>query len=89
MEKERIVSEIRRTTEENGGVPLGWRPFGKLTGIAESRWRGRYCRSWSEAALEAGFEPNRPKEAHDREALVAALTRLTSKLGRFPTQADV
>jgi hypothetical protein len=36
-----------------------------------------------------GFTPNRPKDAHGREALVLALTKLAAKLGRFPTQADV
>jgi hypothetical protein len=89
MTKERIIEEIKRTTAENGGVPLGWRSFGKVTGIAESRWRGKYWRSWSEAVQAAGFTPNRPKEAHEREALVLALTQLAAKLGRFPTQADV
>ncbi len=89
MEKERIIAEIKRTAEENGGVPLGWRSFGKVTGIAESRWRGKYWRSWGEAVQEAGFEPNRPKEAHERDTLIEALTGLTAKLGRFPTQADV
>ncbi len=89
MTKEHIIQEIKRTAAENGGVPLGWRTFGKATGIAESRWRGKFWRSWSEAVQEAGFEPNRPKEAHERDALILALTKLAAKLGRFPTQADM
>jgi Meiotically up-regulated gene 113 len=89
MDKERIIAEIRRTAEENGGVPLGYRSFGDVTGISMSHWRGRYWRGWSEALQEAGFAPNRPLDPHGREALALALTKLAAKLGRFPTQADV
>lgn len=87
--KERIIAEIRRTAEENGGAPLGQDTFVEATGIGTSRWRGKYWRSWSDALREAGFAPNVSKERHDREALVLALTKLSAKLGRFPTQADV
>lgn len=88
ISKERIIEEIRRTTAENGGVPLGVHSFERTTGIGTSKWRGKYWRAWSDAVREAGFEPNRPKEPHEREALILALTKLTAKLGRFPTQAD-
>lgn len=89
MDKERILAEIRRTAEENGGAPLGWRSFVEVTGIGESQWRGKYWRNWGEAVRAAGLEPNRPKDAHDRKALVHSLTSLAANLGRFPTQADV
>jgi hypothetical protein len=88
MSKERIIDQIRRTAAENGGVPLGYRTFIDVTGIGTAQWRGKYWRSWSEAVQEAGFAPNRPKEPHGREVLILALTKLTAKLGRFPTQAD-
>jgi hypothetical protein len=89
MTRQQIIEAIQRTAADNGGTPLGWRSFVKVTGIGESRWRGKYWRNWGEAVQEAGFEPNRPKEAHERDALILALTTLTAKLGRFPTQADV
>jgi hypothetical protein len=59
-----------------------------VTGISLSQWRGKYWRSWSEALQEAGFAPNVPKEPHGRAHLILSLTKLTAKLGRFPTQAD-
>jgi hypothetical protein len=88
MEKDHILGEIRRTAEENGGVPLGQNSFVDVTGIAQSQWRGKYWRNWGEAVRAAGLEPNRVKEPHGRAALVLSLTKLTAKLGRFPTQAD-
>jgi hypothetical protein len=88
MEKEEILEAIRRTANENGGVPLGHRSFVSVTGIGMSKWRGKYWRSWSEAVQEAGHAPNIPLEPHGRDALLLAFTRLAAKLGRFPTQAD-
>jgi Meiotically up-regulated gene 113 len=89
MDKERIIAEIRRTAEDNGGVPLGQNTFADVTGIGEWEWRGKYWRNWGEAVLEAGLTPNQPKPAHGKAALALALTRLTAKLGRFPTRADL
>lgn len=40
MNKEHIISEIKRTAEENGGVPLGKDRFLKETGIKFSDWYG-------------------------------------------------
>ncbi len=88
MDKERIIAEIKRTAADNGGVPLGLRSFVTTTGIGTAQWRGKYWRRWSEAVREAGFAPNVPKEPHARETLILALTKLTAKLGTFPTQAD-
>jgi hypothetical protein len=89
MTREQIIEQIKRTATENGGVPLGSRSFADATGIGMAKWRGRYWRSWGDALREAGFEPNRPKEAHGSEQLLLALTKLVAKLGRFPTQAEM
>ena len=36
MDKDFILSEIKRTADQNGGAPLGHRKFAKLTGIKET-----------------------------------------------------
>jgi hypothetical protein len=89
MDKARILAEIKRTAEENGGAVLGQERFEKETGISSGVWRGKYWRAWSDAVKEAGFAPNRLTEAHSHEALIVCILRLARKLGRYPTQADL
>jgi hypothetical protein len=89
MKKERIIEEIKRTASENGGGPLGQRTFTAATGITAASWLGRYWRNWSDALVEAGFEPNRPLEAHTDELLIQSMAKLTRQLRRFPTVADM
>jgi len=86
--KDRILTEIKRTAEENGGVPLGRERFQELTGISICSWRGKFWRNWSEAVAEAGVTPNPPTEAHPKERLVRLMAELTLKNRRLPTYAD-
>ncbi len=87
--KESIISEIRRTASDNGGVPLGQKTFERETGISSSSWRGKYWRNWGDAVRAAGFAANARNEAHERSFLIESLARLTKQNGRFPTYADV
>jgi hypothetical protein len=89
MSKERIIAEIRRTAEDNGGAALGQERFAETTGIGIGVWRGKYWRTWSEALREAGFSPNRPNEAHSRDSLLTCLARLALEHRRFPTYTDL
>jgi hypothetical protein len=87
--KESIIADIQRTASENGGVPLGIGGFRRECGISPGAWRGKYRRNWSDALKEAGFEANRPNEAHERSFLIFSLVQLTRKNGRFPTYVDM
>lgn len=89
MDKNRIISEIKRTAAENSGVALGTQKFQKITGIKPSSWWGKYWRTWGEALKEAGFAENKLNTAHDKMLLISNLVRLTRKIGRFPASVDL
>jgi hypothetical protein len=88
--KEHILREIRRTTDENNGVPLGKDRFATATGIGESAWRGRHWARYGDAVREAGYEANQwQRPGLDDDALLRILARLTRDLGKFPTVSEV
>ena len=89
MNKEHILQEIKRTAEENGGVPLGWRRFFSETGIKESHWMGIHWAPWGDAVREAGFAPNEFQSAYDKTELLERYAKLTQELGRIPTSDDL
>jgi hypothetical protein len=73
MTKERILAEIKRTAEQNGGVALGQRAFVTETGIAKHSWQGKFWLTWSDALAEGGFEPNRASKAEPKESILLRL----------------
>ena len=88
MNKETMLSEIRRAAAENGGQPLGIARFEELTGIVPGAWRGRYWATWGEATVEAGIQPGRMNEAYESDYLLSLLAELSRRCGRFPTSAE-
>lgn len=88
MDREFILSEIRRAARVVGGGPLGRATFEQLTGISEGVWRGKYWLNWSDAVAAAGVQAGRLNAAFTEEFLLSRLAELTSHLGRFPTQAE-
>lgn len=89
MEKEHIISEIRRTAEENAGKPLGISRFDKETGIKPWDWRGKYWTKWSDAIAEAGYSnPNKMQAAYSNDFLIGKLVELIQELGHFPTSTE-
>jgi hypothetical protein len=88
MDKQRIIAEIQRTAIANGGAVLGWRRFEEETGIRYYDWFGKFWTRWSDAVLEAGYEPNLMYEAYFDEHLLGKLALLTRNLGRVPVRGD-
>ena len=90
MSKSHILDEIRRTSQENGSVPLGRDRFRSETSIRESDWYGRYWVRWGDALREAGFSPNafQLKGLSD-EQLLEKLIALIRELGRYPIRAEL
>jgi hypothetical protein len=89
MDRQHILAEIRRTTNENGGRPLGKERFARETGISESYWLGKYWARWGAAVREAGFEPNQLQGALDERDLIEKFVSLIRELGKFPTTNEV
>lgn len=87
--KERIIAEIRRTAEANGGSPLGRGRFQETTGIRESDWYGRYWLRWSDAVEEAGFAANTFNQRYDDDEVLARLAVEIRRLGRMPVRSEM
>jgi hypothetical protein len=89
VSRERILSEIRRTAEANGGRPLGVERFAAETGVRERDWRGRYWVRWSEAVAEAGYKPNAFNNRYDDDQVIERLIGEIRRLGRMPVEAEI
>jgi hypothetical protein len=89
MNKQYILSEIKRTAAANGGVPLGRERFFRETGIKDSEWHGKLWVRWSDAVREAGFEPNKLQTAYDDDIIIEKFIGLARELGHFPVYAEI
>jgi len=89
MNKQKILEEIRRTAESNGGIPLGRDRFERETGIKESDWSGKFWVRWGDAVKEAGYEPNRMVSAHEEDFLFEKYIALVRELGRLPVNLEL
>ncbi len=88
MDKQFILDEIRRTAEENGGLPLGMNRFKKETGVAPYSWLKHWAR-WSDAVREAGFRPNRLASAFPDDTALAGVAAIIRELGRVPKDSEL
>lgn len=88
MNRDFILSEIRRAAAENGGGVLSKAKFQEVTGITEAVWRGKFWLGWGEAAAAAGVQSGQMNEAHEADFLLTRLAELTRARGHFPTSAE-
>lgn len=89
MNKKYILAEIRRTSKQNGGKPLGIRRFSRETGISQSAWFGKYWPRWSDALSEAGFTANGLISAYEDSDLIEKYIKVARKLRRLPASGDL
>lgn len=88
-EKGQIISEIKRTAEENGGIPLGREGFERETGIKQSDWWGKHWSRWNDAITEAGYTTNKMQSAYSDDFIIQKLIELIREIGHFPTVAEL
>jgi hypothetical protein len=86
MDRQAILEVIRRTAQENGGIPLGEDRLTNL-GITPTVW-GKYWSRLSSAQREAGLAPNKPHLAYPNDEAMARLIGLIRDLKSFPTVRD-
>jgi len=87
--RERIISEIKRLAEANGGKPPGLRTFEAETGIRVPEWHGIHWARWGDALSEAGYVPNELQPKSDKETLLRQLADAYRAVGRVATKAEL
>lgn len=88
--KEKILNEINRLAKSNGGISPSKGIFEQETGIKESDWLGRYWTKWSDALIEAGYEPNLfGTPAYEEEYVLEKVAGFTRELGHFPNRNEI
>jgi hypothetical protein len=89
MNKDYIISEIKRTAQNNDDAPLGIDRFREETGIEKKDWYGIYWAKWSDAQIEAGLVPNQfSTPAFEKEWVIEKVISLIRELGHFPTRPE-
>jgi Meiotically up-regulated gene 113 len=89
MDKQHIINEIKRTAEKNNGIPFGIKRFYTETGIRESDWFGKYWARWSDALIEAGYEPNQWQIPYDDAWVIEKLICFIREIDRYPVKAEL
>lgn len=89
MDKQSILTEIRRTAEANDGIPLSHQAFSRVTGIAKEVWLGRYWSRWNEALADAGYIAEEAQPNFDDSYLIEQLIVLSRELGRPPLSWEI
>jgi hypothetical protein len=88
MTKTHILDEIRRTTQANGGKPLGKQRFEAETGIRQTEW-SRFWARWGDAVREAGLAPNEFRAAYEDAMILECYAKLAREMGRLPAASDL
>ena len=89
MDKEEILSEIKRLTLESGGKAPGSQKFSKETGMRKSDWYPNLWLRWGDAINEAGCKPNKFQASYDKEYLIAKYIELIRELSHFPIEGEL
>jgi len=89
MDKDDIVSEIRRFVAANDGEIPGERTFLNATRIKPWAWKGKYWARWTDAVREAGYDPNSMTARIPDDHILTHLATLIKQLGYFPVRDEI
>lgn len=83
-----IIQEIQRVAKTLGRAP-GIAIFERETGIKKTEWHGVYWRSWGNALIEAGFQPNKLQTKYSSEEVILFYAEAVRHFGRIPANVDL
>ena len=89
MNKQEILSEIKRLAEENGGKAPGFQRFSSETDLRKSDWYPNLWLRWGDAISEAGCASNDFITAYDTNFLIQKYIELIRELGHFPIEGEL
>lgn len=89
MNKQEILSEIKRIAEKCGGKAPGFQRFAAETGVHKSDWYPNIWLRWGDAIREAGCQPNDFITAYDTNFLIKKYIELFRELGHFPIEGEL
>jgi len=89
MNKQEILSEIKRLAGVNGGKAPGFQKFSSITGLRKSDWYPGLWLRWGDAISEAGCASNDFIAAYDAEFLIGKYIELIRELGHFPIEGEL
>jgi len=89
MDKQKIIAEIKRLADANGGKPLGMSRFERETGIAVKDWFPDLWFRWGDALKEAGYSANTLQARIADETVLTKYIEFARELGRFPIKGEL
>ena len=89
MNKQEIISEIKRIAEESGGKAPGFQRFSTETGVRKSDWYPNLWLRWGDAISEAGCVANNFITAYDTDFLISKYIDLIRELDHFPIEGEL
>jgi len=84
-----IIGEIKRLAVANGGRAPGVRAFEQETSITQAQWRGVVWVRWSDAVVEAGYQPNDYQQRRDSEQVLMQVVEAVRHYQHLPTSAEL
>jgi hypothetical protein len=89
LARDQILSEIKRLAEANGGQAPGKQAFETATGITEGSWAGLYWARWSEALVEAGYQPNKVQGKYELDHIISSFIETARHYKRLPSAMEL
>jgi hypothetical protein len=87
--RERIINEIKRLADKNGGKAPGKAQFQRETGIAENDWYGKLWLRWNDAVADAGLEPNKKQGRLSSDLVLDKYAEVCRHYGKPPSSAEL